>query len=124
MRDDSTHALHPPAPALAGPSLREDDGAFAPAQLGALVLFIIGGFIAAQIAIETLAGMLPSYLTSLGTIFDAINNVNTTGWPSVVATLFSFLDIVLGIVAIAALFGAGALLAVSFRGRKGAGASL
>lgn len=101
-------------------TLAEDDNAFSPTALGAIVLFIIGGFLAAQIAIETLAGMLPGYLTSLGTIFDAIDAVNTTNWPPVVATMFGFLDVVIGVIAIAALFGAGALLTINFS-RKGKG---
>ncbi len=83
-----------------------------------IVLFIIGGILAAQLAISALAGMLPGYLADLGTIFTAIAAVNTTGWPAIVATMFTFLPIVLGVIAIASLFGAGALLAVGFaRGR-------
>lgn len=87
----------------------------------ALVLFIIGGFLAAQIGMSILSDMLPGYLADLGNIFDAINSVNTTTWPPIVATLFEWLDVVLGITAVAALFGAGAILAVSFhRGNRGA----
>lgn len=104
------------------PNLSDDETAAAggmnAAGLAGIVLFIVGGFLAAQLAMSALAGVLPGYLADLGNVFGAIDAVNTTSWPPIVATMFTFLPVVLGVVAIAALFGAGALLAVGFhRGR-------
>lgn len=125
-------ALSPPAPRAprpaqrvpVAPSLADDEVAsFNTLHIVSLVLFIISGFLAAQIGMSVFADVLPGYLADLGTIFTVLNAVNTTGWPPIVATLFNWLDVVLGITAIAALFGAGALLAVSFHRGRGRGAA-
>lgn len=135
MRDASTHALSLPAHSRrrqlaerrSAVSRRTfvgcDEAAVSlnATALAGIVLFIIAGFIGAQLAMSALADILPDYLADLGTIFTAIAAVNTSTWPPIVATLFGFLPVVLGVVAIAALFGAGALIAVGFKGAKAAG---
>ncbi|MFA5943715.1 MAG: hypothetical protein WC876_04525 [Candidatus Thermoplasmatota archaeon] len=111
-------ASRPPRPSRSFEDDTEAAAGLNATALAGIVLFVVGGFLAAQLAMSALAAVLPGYLADLGTIFSAIAAINTTTWPPIVATMFGFLPIVLGVIAIAALFGAGALLAVGFtRGR-------
>lgn len=96
-----------------------DEAAVNGGALGGMVLFIIGSFLAALLAIQVLADILPDYFDGLGSIFTSLATVNTTGWPPIVATIFGFLPLVLGVIAVAALFGAGALISLNLR-KKGA----
>lgn len=90
-------------------------------NIGTLVLAIVAGIVVPVIAIGVMADLLPDYGASLGSIFTSLAAVDTTGWPAIVVTLWELAPLILGVTAIAALFGLGSFLAIRIR-NKGAGA--
>lgn len=101
---------------LGSQRLRQDSAAAA--NLGTMVLVLVLAVLVPVIIMELLAQLLPDYFGSLGTLFTALDAINTTGWPAIVATMFGFVPLVLGVVAIGAVFGLGALLVIRARGAR------
>lgn len=82
------------------------------ATIGVVVVAVIAAILVPIIAIQVLALLLPDYFTALGDIFAAFSATNTTEWPTIVGSFFTFAPLVIGVVAIASLFGIGGFIAL------------
>lgn len=80
-----------------------------------MILILLAGIIVPVVAMDLLATLLPDYFTSLGSLFTSLTSVNTTDWPPIVATVFGFVPLILGVVAISAVLGLGAFLVIKAR---------
>lgn len=81
-------------------------------NLGVILLAVIVAIVVPVVVMQLLAELLPTYFTSLGELFTALDAINTTGWPPIVALVFPYIALVLGVTAISAVFALGTLLVI------------
>lgn len=81
-------------------------------QLGSIIIVVIAAVLSPIVVMLVLAQLLPDYLSALNDTFNAFDAQDTTSWPGLVAVVFTFAPIVIGVIAISALFGLGGLLAI------------
>lgn len=102
-----------------GRSLRQDTSGAV--DIGNTVIIVVLAVLVPLVIMGVLASALPEYFGQLGTLFTALEAVNTTDWPPIAALMFDFLPEIIGVTAIGGIFALGGLLVV--RVRRGRGAS-